>query len=34
MVEEHIACQWPENADIRIWRYMDISKFLDLITNK
>lgn len=34
MVEKHIVCKAPDNLNIRIWRYLDVSKFIDLIINE
>jgi len=34
MKEEHIACKSPSNPNIKIWRYQDLSKFIDLILNE
>jgi len=34
MIENHIACIPPSNPNIKIWRYLDFSKFVDLLINE
>ncbi|GAT62492.1 hypothetical protein [Paludibacter jiangxiensis] len=34
MIEPHEYCFSPENQEIKIWKYMDFTKFIDFIMNK
>ena len=34
MIKNHTACKFPSNSNIKIWRYLDLSKFVDLILNE
>lgn len=34
MIKDHESCRAPSNLNVRIWRYMSFSKFVDLIVNE
>lgn len=34
MIEKHFVFKTPENEEIKIWRYLDFTKFLDLLNSQ
>lgn len=34
MIEKHPVCNLPKDKEIKIWRYLDLSKFIDLYINE
>ena len=34
MIKEHSYCKPPDNPNIMIWKYLDFTKFIDLLTSK
>ena len=34
MYKKHEAFKTPENENVKIWRYMDFTKFLSILINK